>query len=114
VPGEALIVLILYESADTLPAAQSSILTSATIRDYLDKHCVKGPDGRTPQARIWDKDVDASSASSLWQDAVKRLKEKSGGKYPAISISNGKSFFDGPLPANVADTLKLLKQYGGE
>lgn len=113
IPDAGYRVLILYESADTLPAQQSSILTAAPIRDYFDANCIKGPDGKTPEARIWDWDVDTSSVSDLWRKAVEKAKTKADGKAPLILISNGKTGTIEPLPANVAATLELLKKWRG-
>ncbi len=58
---------------------------------------------------MWDAGVDASQESQLWQDALKRKR----GALPWLVISNGKSGFEGPLPATVDETLTLLKKYGG-
>lgn len=111
IPGDGLRVLIVYESADLAkyPSAQNAILTALPIREYLNAKCPKGPDGKTTEFRIWDKDVDGYSDSPLWGDALKRPRAST----PWIVISNGKTGFEGPLPATVADTLALLKKYGG-
>lgn len=118
IPGDGFRVLILYETGATLTPQQSSVLTAAEIRKYFADKCVKGPDGKTPEARIWDKDVDVSSVSEIWRQAVGRGLDKAkdpnggSGRYPWIMISDGKKGFEGPLPLNVADTMKLLRQYG--
>jgi len=110
IPVDGFRVLILYESADQtkMPAAQQSILFSKTVRDYLNSHCAAGP--KVKDWRIWDKDVDPSGEAKLWQDVMKRPRVG----VPWIVVSNGKSGFEGPLPANVGDTMALLKKYGGE
>jgi hypothetical protein len=102
-------VLIVYDAAKltTMPAAQQSVLYSAAVRDYLNTHAVVGEDGRTKDWRVWDQSVDTSAESKLWQDAMKRPRAG----VPAILISNGKTGFEGLLPANVADTLTLFKKY---
>ncbi len=123
-------VLVLYESGDasTLPAAQQAVLYGKTVRDYLNLKSPLGPDGKTHQWRMWDKDVDASNEQPLWQDALKRgldkvknwiqPKDKDGKPVgptkavPWIIVSNGKAGYEGPLPANVADMMTLLKKYG--
>jgi hypothetical protein len=110
IPADGLHVLIVYETEDILSGKQNSILYGKTIRDYLDSHCAKGPDGKTSQARIWDKDTDASGESKLWQDALKRPRQS----IPWIIVSNGKEGFEGPLPATVDETLTLLRKYGGQ
>ena len=107
IPGDGLRVLIVYESGDTLPVGQHSILYGKTVRDYLNATCPVGPDGKTREWRIYDKDVDTTGESKLWQDALKRPHPS----IPWIVISNGKTGFEGPLPATVDATLELLKKY---
>lgn len=111
IPEAGFRVLIVYESADRAryPSAQNAILTSVLVRDYFAAHCAKGPDGRTPESRIWDKDTDGYLDSKLWGDAMKRPRAS----VPWIVISTGTTGYEGPLPANVADALTLLKKYGG-
>ena len=112
IPLDGFRVLIVYEQKDLakLPKEQVSILTSQTIRQYFNLKCVKGADGKTPESRIWDKDTDVSADSEHWRKALARPRTG----LPWILISTGKTGYEGPLPANVDDTLKLLKKYGGE
>lgn len=97
------------EKLSTLPEAQLAIRTSAVIRDYLDAKCVTEPDGKTKAYRIWDYKTDAKGDLKLWQDALARPRTS----MPWIIISTGTSGYEGPLPANIDETLKLLKKYGG-
>lgn len=111
IPVAGLRVLIVYESADLpkmLPT-QSAIIFGAKTRAELNAACVVGDDGKTREWRMWDKDVDTSGESALWQTAFKRPRQGT----PWVLISNGKAGFEGPLPANVDDFLTLLKKYGG-
>lgn len=120
IPGEGFRVLILLESADRsklTPAQLNAIDGGATI-DYLNKHCVKeGGTRNWPEWRVWDVNIDASKASSLWQSALTQgltgIMKHSGQLpvYPWVVVSNGKAGYNGPMPA---DFLKLLKTYGGE
>ncbi len=91
-----------------MTAKQRSVLTSQTVRSYLNSHCVKGPDGKTPEYRILDKDADLSREAIHWQNAIK-LKTST----PWIVISNGKSGTSEKLPDSVDATMELLKRYGG-
>lgn len=146
IPAEGFRTLIVYESKDltSYPASQSNILYTKEIRDYLNSKTVKGADTKTGEWRIWDKDVDATNETKLWQDALKRprtltIKDVAVDKYevwspsglvatfprreeavalssktlPWIVISTGKTGYEGPLPKTVAETLALLKKYGG-
>jgi hypothetical protein len=111
IPAAGFRTLIVYDATKltTMPAAQQSILYSAAIRDYLNTHAVIGEDGRTKDWRVWDQGVDTSADSKLWQDTMKRPRASA----PWLIVSNGTTGFEGPLPANVADTLVILKKYGG-
>lgn len=102
-------VLIVYESADLakMPAPQQAILYSKTVRDFLNAKCVLGPDNKTREWGIYDKDADMSAQSAIWQGAMKRPRSS----LPWALISDGKKGFEGPLPANVADTMALLSKF---
>lgn len=110
IAADGLHVLIVIESSDAakLAARQVSVLTAKPIRDYLEARCPKV--GGVAQFRIWDKDVNTANESKLWQSAFGRPR----GGLPWIVVSNGKSGFEGPLPASVEETLTLLKRFGGE
>jgi hypothetical protein len=110
VPG-GLRVLVTYETADlgTMPRAQAAVLTNGAVRDYLNSKCATGPDGKTKEWRIWDKDVNPAAESKVWQDLTARKKDK----LPWITITTDKGGFEGPLPGTVEETLALLKKYGG-
>lgn len=108
IPVAGFRVLIIHESAKTLPIAQNSIVYGKTVRDYLEAKCVVGTDGKTKEYRIYDKDVDASADSAIWQKAMSRPRTQ----VPWLIVSNGTSGYEGPLPASVAETMTLLKRYG--
>lgn len=112
IPADGNRVLIVYETADltNYPAAQTNVLYAKQVRDYLRSKCVVGPDGKTREWRIYDKDLDLSGESPLWRDAMKRDRKS----LPWIVISTGKTGYEGPLPADVPSTLALLKKYFGE
>tara|TARA_R110000868_G_C10712967_1_gene750125 strand:- start:418 stop:870 length:453 start_codon:yes stop_codon:yes gene_type:complete len=105
-------VLIVYESTElsTLPPSQAVLMTSGNVRDYLQRKCSKGPDGRTPEFRIWDKDVDTTNAGQTWKDAL--AIQRNG--LPWLIVSNGTTGFSGPLPDSEAALMAKLKQYLGE
>lgn len=128
IPGDGLQVLFVFETgtAAKIPPAQQSILYGKTVREYLNAKSPLGPDGKTRQWRIWDKDVDASNEQAVWQEALKRANLKSAEWKPAkdgkgpktalpwVIISNGRTGYEGPVPETVEEMLKLLKKYGGE
>lgn len=110
IPLQGLRVLVVYESADMtkMPAAQLTALRAQEVRDYLNSHCAKA--GNQPEWRMYDKDADTTHDSDVWKEAMKRPRQS----LPWILISDGTKGFEGPLPANKDDLLKLLKQYGGQ
>jgi hypothetical protein len=111
IPGDGLRVLIVYETKTlpSLPKGQISALYSATVRDYMNTHCARGPDGKTAEWRCWDADVDASGEPAIWQDAMKRPRTL----LPWVIISTGRTGYEGPLPATADDLIALLKRFGG-
>lgn len=110
--------LIVYETADggKYPVGQQQIMFGAASRDFLNSVCVLGPDGKTREWRIWDKDADTTNVPDLWKKVWDRQANGAGdakvGKrttLPWLIVSNGKSGFEGPLPEN-PDAFKTLVQ----
>jgi hypothetical protein len=102
-------VLIIREKDQPISAAQSTIMTSAVVKDYLDAKC--GLEGESKAWRILDKDVKFADLSSPWKKALARER----GPLPWIIISNTVTgvHMECALPANTADTMTLLRKYGG-
>lgn len=111
IPAPGFRVLIVYDTAalQKLPIAQSVIINSETIRQYLDSHCVTMPGSSAKGYCIWDHNVLTTGMPQVWQYAMARPHPT----LPWILISNGTTGFEGPLPGTVADTLTLLQKYGG-
>lgn len=109
IPTAGLHVLIVFDSmkAQTYPAAQAGIFTSAPLHQYLDQNTPK--EGMSHGWRIWPSDTnyDADENAKQWGDAMKRKRDS----LPWIIVSNGKTGFEGPLPGNVDDTMALIKKY---
>lgn len=108
IPEAGFRVLILYETdgKEQLPLLQKAIIFGAEVRDYLDKVCVKEPDGGEGY-RIYDKDQDASGDYPVWKTAMERRPSS----IPWVIISNGKTGFEGPLPASPSAFIELCKKY---
>jgi hypothetical protein len=109
IPGDGLKVLIVTESGDKLTSAQQGIIFGEKVRGYLREKAAKGPDGKTPEFRVFDKDVDASAEAKHWQDALRRPRTT----LPWIIISNGSHGYEGPLPGHVEEMMLLLRKFGG-
>ena len=115
IPGDKNRVLLMYESSELskLPSSQAVQISSPTLRSYLNRKCLVGLDGVTPEYRIWDKDVDLSNTTQVWKDAMASAK-KDPFKLPVLAVSNGKTGWVGTLPNTEAETLAVLKKYLGE
>lgn len=117
-PAKGFRVMIVYETDANLTREQLNVLNSSTIMAYLNTHCVKDANGMA-EWRKWDKPtIDRPGAlqkesqvwQQLWNDSKSRL-----GKLPQIVIVNDQAgaAFEIPTNATEADTLTLLKKYGG-
>ncbi len=100
-------VLLVYESGDTLTAAQNGVLYGKAVEEYLAAKCTK--DGTLAGWRRRDKDAattgDTATMNALWA-AVKPAVTST----PCVALEvNGKVTIE-PLPATVA----MLKKYAGD
>lgn len=110
IPAAGLHVLVVGDEAK-MTGDQINALKSTEVRTYLNSTCPKGPDGKSAEYRIWPSTVDTTNESQVWKDAFARTTGKT---YPWIIVSNpGKGGFEGPLPADQASLLTLLKKFGG-
>ena len=108
-PARGLAVLMVYESekADDLTKGQRAILYGREMREFLNAKCVKGPDGTTPEYRVWDKDTDASDDAETWQKAmaVPRQADR------WLVVSNGTSGYSGPLPEQPEEFKAIVNRF---
>lgn len=102
-------VAIIEETSERskLTPAQLNILTGTKLRQWVAANCAKGPDGKTPQFRILDKDTDMSHESKTWQDAVKAERKA----LPWLLVANGSKGTAAPLPADEDSLITLLEGY---
>lgn len=115
IPGPGLRVLFVIESGDAISAAQSSILYGKTTWDYLTSKVPLGDDGKTPEIRIWDKDVMVVGHAKHWVDALARARATPGFKTPWVIVSDGRSksgSYEGPVPATVAEFMTIARKAG--
>jgi hypothetical protein len=111
IPAPGFRVLVIYDTltVTTLPAAQQNALFSKAVSEYLNARCIRGQDMKTPEWRFFDAKIDPSADGALWVEAMKRPRKQ----LPWLIVSDGSKGYEGPLPANEADFLALLKRYGG-
>lgn len=115
IPEPGFRVLIRYQDTDLInytAGQRAAIQSSKEIRDYLESHCVAGPSANGwKEYRIYDDDVKdkMSGESTIWQNAMKRPAKS----LPWLVISDGKTGYEGELPKDFDETMKLLKKYGG-
>lgn len=104
-------VLIVYESAELskYPASQAAIIYNAGLRSYLNSKCIVGPDGKTKDWFILDKDADVSSLPVLWKNAMALPRQS----LPWLIVSTGTTGISCPLPTDAAATTALIQKYFG-
>ena len=109
----AISVLIVEETADRprLPASQQAVFASTKIRAYIQSHGARTSDGKTPDLRVFDKDVDVSHEHRFWAEG---LSKASGKPLPFVLVTTGKNGLSGSLPPDESALLAVLKIYGGE
>lgn len=110
IPVDGFRVLFVVDQGVVIPSPQHGVIFGAAVRDYLDRKCPKGSDGKTPEYRIWGKDTVPVGHAQHWIDVMKRPRKS----YPWMVVSNGKTGYEGPVPGSVAEALELLKKHGGE
>ena len=100
---------MLYESnrLSVYPPSQIKVLFDNNLRVYLDSVTTLGPDLKTHEYRIWDKNIVLTNESAIWKNVMARPHPT----MPWIVISNGMTGYEGPLPQNTADTIALIKHY---
>lgn len=114
IPLPGLRVLIIEEQAERnkLPEGQRQILYSTAFRnDYLDKVCTDGIEVPSKKEwRIFDKDEKYEAVAKdgeRWAKAMNRPRQS----VPWIIVSNGKTGYEGPLPANPQEAMALIDKY---
>ncbi len=102
-------VLIVVESEDlaSMPESQRQILFGMRTRLWLNDNCAKAEDGQ-PEWRVLDQNTEfPEQCDEVWCKALSRDRSE----IPWVVISNGKTGFEGALPNNIDDFLKLVEQY---
>lgn len=105
-------VLVVYESSQKLSPTQSAILDAKQFRDYLNAKAAKDDKGK-PAWRVFDQNTPLDKESPLWQGAMKKAVAEAKGTYPWILIGDGTTGVSQPLPQTLAETMALLRKYGG-
>ena len=102
-------VLMIEESDDRakITKGQYNALFGSAMRDYINASVAK-EDGQ-PALRILDKDQATLGMSKHWQDAAK--KRPANFTTPWLIVSNGVSGWEGPMPADEAETKAILAKY---
>jgi hypothetical protein len=108
---ESFRVLMVYESAAVLPAAQFGVLYGKKVEEYLNAACTK--DGERRGWRRLDKDAttdnDTETFNALWAAVKPKVTQ-----VPAFAIEVNGTVTLEPLPKTEADALALLKKYRGD
>lgn len=106
VPG-GMRVLMVYETADLgkLPSSQLVVLHGQAVREYLNQKCVKGPDGKTADWRLWDAHVSLENEREIWRNLMARPRTS----LPWVHIVGSKKDYSGSLPTTIEEMMTLLK-----
>jgi hypothetical protein len=104
-------VLFVVESAETLTAAQSSVIYGRAVSDYLTAKTT--PEGGKPGWRRFEKDTEAAddtpTVKALWAAVRPQITA-----VPCVVIEvNGKATIE-VLPATPEAAVKLFKSYAGD
>lgn len=108
-------VLFVDEANDYGTAAYKpylTILNSSDVRAYLNSHTATSSDG-IQEWRRWDKDTDISHESTKWKALFSSPRDNTNLPWLIIADSDGKILSSAKVPSTTADTLTLLKKYGG-
>lgn len=110
-PSPGLRALIVYEATNGAPQltpAQTDEIYGEALSSYVASKFAKGTDGKTPEFRVWDKDVDPAKMPQLWKDAFLRP-----GPVPRLIVGNGAKGYDGKLPEG-GKILETIQSIGGK
>lgn len=97
---------IVYETGDKYTIGQTSAMFGADVVSYLNSKTAKGADGKTLDWRRLDPQ---QPATGVWADLLKRERKS----MPWLILSNGSTWYEGPVPESDVKMLELLKKYGG-
>lgn len=100
-------VVIVYDPA-TLTNEQDGIVRGERVRKYLLDKCVAGEDGKTKAFWIIQTNPDLSNAPKWLADCVQKHTTK-----PFMVVSDGKTGYDGDIPANADAAMAILTKIGG-
>jgi len=113
-PIQGLHALIVERTADRgdLSASQRDVLLATdagSVREWLVENC-KSADGDATW-RVVDADSDFSLEAETWKTVWNYYSSEHAGKTPWMIVSDGQDFYDGELPADRAETLKILRRF---
>lgn len=120
-PGAKLWVVIVESTARLKSRPEvENILNGIKLREYVKTHCKPGPDGKTPEFRVYFDKQDVSRESPairhLFTKAANDSKAK--GIEPWIALSDGRRVISQEFPTELEQdgtpkVVSLLKKYGG-
>ncbi len=109
IPLDGFRVMIVYDPT-TLTASQEGIVFGKKVRDYLQARCVVGADGKTKDFRIYQTGLD-TSAEVQW---INNVIQRHPGQKSWMVVSDGKTGYDGPIPASADEAIAIFSKIGGQ
>lgn len=110
-PVQSFRVALIYESNDTITAAQNSVIYGKVVEEFLTAKTTK--DGTSNGWRRRDKDAPADGDTATWNALWGAVKPKVTAT-PCVAVEvNGKVTIE-PLPASPDAAIALFKTYLGE
>lgn len=108
-PATTFQVLMVFESGDTLTAAQNGVLYGKAVEDYLTARCTGGKAGWGRRDKDADPATDTTPLKGLWAAVKPKVTST-----PALAIAVDDRVTLEPLPATPAAAVELLKKYSGD
>jgi hypothetical protein len=107
IPLQGFRVVIMYDKTK-LDAGREAVVYGLDVRNALEAKCVMDPDTKSRAYWIIPAGADVSAAPRWVQDVIQ--------KHPAqkewMVASNGKTGYDGVIPANKVEALTIIQKYG--
>lgn len=105
-PAAVFKVVLVYESGDTLTAAQNAVLYGKVVEEYLTNRCTGGKLGWGRRDKDADPAADTTGLKDLWAAVKPKVTST-----PCLAVAVDNAVTLEPLPATPAEAVALLEKY---